>query len=101
MRRMMREMGMSEAEIVRHEMMMRLDVKTSDPAALLALREHLGLNEEQVHRLGVLREKTQAEALQALDEEQRKKVEALPAEPRTVAAMRGGLRRGLSVAPPG
>lgn len=80
--RMMEEMGMSKDMMQRCRMMMRAQLDPGDPAAVIAMKDELGLSEEQVKKLQQMAETTRSQAKGVLTEEQKKKLQEMPREPR-------------------
>jgi len=65
--------------MMRGPMMMGLGLSATDPAAVLARRQELGLSQEQVTKVEGIVEKARAEAWSALTEEQKRKLAEMPA----------------------
>jgi hypothetical protein len=80
--KMMQQMGMSKGMMDRCRMMMRAQLDPADPAAILAMKDELGLSEEQIRKLQQMAEATRSQAKGVLTEEQKKKLQQMPKEPR-------------------
>ncbi len=84
---MMKMMKMSPGMKTHCRMMMNMEVKPTDPAALLALKDKLELTEEQIDRLEKIREQAREQTEGLLTAEQKKQLEPLQKMPGTCMAM--------------
>lgn len=86
-RGMMKTMKMSPGMKLHCRMMMSMEVKPTDPAALLALKDKLELTDEQIGRLEKIREQAREQTDGLLTAEQKKQLEPLKKMPGTCMAM--------------
>ena len=76
MKQMMEKMG-DNPMMAQCMNMMRTPIFPDSPCSVFALKEQLGLSEEQAKNLGAIEERARAEARKTLTEEQAKKFEVL------------------------
>lgn len=79
--------GMSEPMKLKCQMMMKMEVKATDPAALVAVQDQLGLTDEQTAAIKDLQAKTREATNAILTDEQRQKLQELGELPATHMAM--------------
>lgn len=82
----MKKMGMSEGEIMRHQMMSNAQFKNNEPIGLLSLKEQLKLTEEQVKKLEAIDETARKDAKAVLTKEQEAMVDKMTG-PETMTEM--------------
>lgn len=83
----MGQMKMSEPMMMRCRMMMSMEVKADDPAALLALKDQLKLTDEQADRLKAIVAQAREQADKVLTDEQKKQLEPMAKTPDTMMEM--------------
>lgn len=83
----MEAMKMSEPMKLRCRMMMSMEVIPHDPAALLALKDHLKLTDEQTSRLQAIVAQSRQQAEQVLTAEQKAQLQPLEKLPKTMTEM--------------
>ena len=86
-RGMMPMMRISGPMMMRCRMMMAAQTDPNDPAAILALKDELGLTAEQVAKLDTLAQQAREGAQAVLTEEQRAKLKELAGTPKTMMEM--------------
>ena len=86
---MAQRMEMSGPAMLRCQIMMRLEVTPDDPAAILALKDELGLTDEQVGQLDTILAEAREKANAVLTPEQQEKLEGLDDTPSTMMEMHG------------
>lgn len=77
MKEMMDKMKTSPATMMGCCMMMCMEVKADDPAALLALKEHLKLTPDQIEQLKKIVAQAREDAGKVLTDEQKKQLEPM------------------------
>lgn len=77
----------TEAMKMRCRMMMKMEVTSHDPAALLALKDHLKLTAEQTKRLEAIVAQTREETAQVLTDEQKTQLQPLEKLPKNMVGM--------------
>lgn len=86
---MMKNMGMSDNMMSQCMNMMRTPIFPDSPFSIFALKQQLGLTEEQMKKLGSIEEKARSEARKVLTEEQTKKFSELVKNWKPMSMMEG------------
>ena len=86
-REMMKKMGMSDAMITRCQIMGAARISAYDPAAVLALRDELKLNDDQVKELETIAATTQEQVKTKLTAEQLASLQPIAATPSSMMQM--------------
>lgn len=83
----MKHMGMSDAMMSRCRMMRALEVSAYDPAGILALKDELHLNEDQVRKLQTLLQASRDGAMAVLKEGQKQQLQEIDSTPDSIMQM--------------
>ncbi len=89
----MKNMGMSDAMMMRHRMLTGAALANDDPAAVLAVRDELKLTDDQAAKIATISEKARQDTMAVLTPEQKKTIESLAGTPATMMDMSMDMHR--------
>ena len=83
----MKQMGMPQGMILRCRVLCAAEVSSNDPAAILTLKDDLGLTEDQARKLRVVSDRARADSVALLTADQRAKLQVMAGTPSTMMEM--------------
>jgi len=91
----MKAEGMGRPMRMRNRMFLDAELSRTDPCALLAVREELGLTGAQVVKLEAIAARAAADAAEVLTDDQKEMLSEIPDEPKTMMGMHRHMMRHM------